>query len=365
MLWRISPGTVRAPADPAAALSRAAAPLQAQPLKPRVQDCDRLAAHPLDPQRTAPGVLIEQIDRDRAAAACEAAVGLEPTNARLWFEWARVLDAGGLDSQAFERYRRAAELDSVAAMANFGLMLLDGRGVDRADVDGAVGWIRRAAERNSPPAQVSLGSLYADGRGVPQDAAEAARWYRRAAEAGDPSGQNALAWMLEDGSGVPKDEDEAERLYRLAVGQNFPDAMNNLAWFLYARNRAPEEARELATRAFASQPDNPAFADTLAAILIRQGFPAEARRFDFAVAQEPNNPGYHSAAATRQWGVERRDDRARCRSRARRAHPVRRPGAAGVAGKSSRPCARPSKQRSREVSGAHAAPSPSGPTPAS
>ena len=143
----------------------------------------------------------------------------------------------------------------------------------------------------------------------PQDAAEAARWYRRAAEAGDPSGQNALAWMLEDGSGVPKDEDEAERLYRLAVGQNFPDAMNNLAWFLYARNRAPEEARELATRAFAAQPDNPAFADTLAAILIRQGFPAESMALvDFAAAQEPNNPDYHERRGDALWGVERRDD---------------------------------------------------------
>jgi TPR repeat protein len=272
-------------------------------------ECDQLAAHPLDPQRTAPGVLIEQIDQRRAAAACEAAVALEPANARLWFEWARVLDAAGLDTQAFERYRRAAELDSVAAMANLGLMLLDGRGIDAVDIPGAVTWIRRAAERDYPPAQVSLGSLYADGRGVAEDAAAAARWYRRAAEAGDPSGQNALAWMLEEGSGVPKDDDEAERFYRLSVAQNFPDAMNNLAWFLYTRQRSPEEARDLATRAFAAQPDNPAFADTLAAILIRTGFPAESMALvDFAVAQEPNNPDYHERRGDALWGVERRDD---------------------------------------------------------
>jgi TPR repeat protein len=254
-------------------------------------------------------VLIEQIDRDRAVAACEAAVALEPNNGRLWFEWARALDAGGADTQAFEHYRRAAELDSIAAMANFGLMLLDGRGVDTADIPGAVTWIRRAAERNYPPAQVSLGSLYADGRGVAQDAAEAARWYRRAAEAGDPSGQNALAWALESGSGVTQDDDEAERFYRLAVAQNFPDAMNNLAWFLYARNRALDEARDLATRAFAAQPDNPAFADTLAAILIHQGFPEESMALvDFAVAQEPNNPDYHERRGDALWGVERRDE---------------------------------------------------------
>jgi len=289
-----------------AALGLGAAAL-AQPTPAAV--CDQLAAHPLDPQRTAPGVLIEQMDHARAAAACEAAVALEPANARLWFEWARALDAGGLDSQAFERYRRAAELGSVAAMANFGLMLLDGRGVDTADLPGAVEWIRRAAERGYSPAQVSLGSLYADGRGMPQDPAEAARWYRRAAEAGDPSGQNALAWALEEGNGVEKDEDEAERFYRLAVEQNFPDAMNNLAWFLYARQRGMDEARGLATRAFEAQPDNPAFADTLAAILIRQGFPAEAMVLvDFAVAQEPNNPDYHERRGDALWGVERRAD---------------------------------------------------------
>jgi TPR repeat protein len=194
-------------------------------------------------------------------------------------------------------------------MANLGLMLLDGRGVDAPDIPGAVTWIRRAAERNYSPAQVSLGSLYADGRGVAADAAEAARWYRRAAEAGDPSGQNALAWMLEEGNGVDKDEDEAERLYRLAAEQGFPDAMNNLAWFLYARQRALDEARALATRAFEAQPDNPAYADTLAAILIRQGFPAESMVLvDFAVAQEPDNPDYHERRGDALWGVERRDD---------------------------------------------------------
>src|SRR5262249_34879167 len=114
---------------------------------------------------------------------------------------------------------------------------------------------------------------------------------------------------LESGSGVTEDDDEAERFYRLAVAQNFADAMNNLAWFLYARNRALDEARDLATRAFAAQPDNPAFADTLAGILIHQGCPEESMALvDFAVAQEPNNPDYHERRGDALWGVERRDD---------------------------------------------------------
>ncbi len=283
----------------------AAAPIQAGP----IADCDRLAAHPLDPdRRAAAGVMIEAIDPAAALAACEAATAAEPATARLWFQWARALEAAGREGDAAERYQRAAGLGSVAAMANFGLMLIEGRGVS-ADLPAGIDWIRRAADRAYPPAQVSLGSLHEDGRGVPRDDAEAARWYRRAADAGDPSGQNAIAWMLELGRGVPQDEAEAERYYRLSAAQNYAEALNNLAWFLNARGREPEEARALATRAFEAQPDNPAFADTLAAVLINQGYPAEALPLaEFATEQEPGNAEYHERRGDALWGVERGAD---------------------------------------------------------
>ena len=301
----------------AAALARAAAaqaPAQA-PVPPPPQaagpaaECDRLAAHPLDPERTVPrGVMIDAIDQSAALAACSAAAEAAPAVARLWFQWARALEAAGRDGDAAQRYERAAGLGSVAAMANYGLMLIEGRGAPE-NLQGGIEWIRRAADRNYPPAQVSLGSLTEDGRGVAQDIAEAARWYRRAAEAGDPSGQNAIAWMLEQGRGVERDEEEAERFYRLAAGQNYAEAMNNLAWFLNARGRNPDEARTLATRAFEAQPDNPAFADTLAAVLIRQGYPAEALPLaEFAAEQEPDNAEYHERRGDALWGVERAAD---------------------------------------------------------
>ncbi|MBL8836815.1 MAG: tetratricopeptide repeat protein [Alphaproteobacteria bacterium] len=285
----------------------AAAPAQA-PTGPAA-DCDRLAAHPLDPdRRAAAGVMMEAIDPAAALAACEAATAAEPAAARLWFQWARALEAAGRDADAAERYRRAAQFGSVAAMSNLGLMLMEGRGV-ATDVPAGIEWIRRAAERAYPPAQVSLGSLHEDGRFLQRSDAEAARWYRSAADAGDPSGQNAIAWMLEQGRGVARDEAEAERYYRLAAEQNYAEALNNLAWFLNARGREPEEARAFATRAFEAQPDNPAFADTLAAVLIDQGYPAEALPLaQFAAEQEPGNAEYHERRGDALWGIERGAD---------------------------------------------------------
>ncbi len=72
-------------------------------------ECDRLAAHPDDPFRVAPGVERAQIDLPVATAACERAVAAAPGNARARYQLARILFYSGQNLRAVAEMRRAAE----------------------------------------------------------------------------------------------------------------------------------------------------------------------------------------------------------------------------------------------------------------
>ena len=94
--------------------------------------------------------------------------------------------------KAVEEYRLAAEEDEdSSAMYGLGLMLINGKGVDR-DVAGAVKWFQKAAELDNDEAQFILAELYADGRGVPRDPGKAMELYRQAAALGHEAAKERL-----------------------------------------------------------------------------------------------------------------------------------------------------------------------------
>ena len=91
---------------------------------------------------------------------------------------------GHSDTEAVERYRKAAEQGNAIAQFNLGVMYEQGRGVGQSDTK-AVAWFRQAAEQGYAYAQFNLGFMYEEGRGVGQSDAEAVAWYRKAAEQGN------------------------------------------------------------------------------------------------------------------------------------------------------------------------------------
>jgi hypothetical protein len=91
---------------------------------------------------------------------------------------------GQSDTEAVERYRKAAEQGNAIAQFNLGVMYEQGRGVGQSDTK-AVAWFRKAAEQGYAYAQFNLGFMYEEGRGVGQSDAEAVAWYRKAAEQGN------------------------------------------------------------------------------------------------------------------------------------------------------------------------------------
>ncbi len=92
-----------------------------------VTECDRLASHPEDPQRVAPGVAREAIDIPQALAVCAKAVAEDPANARLRYQLARLLFYGNQTSEAMREMRRSADDGHAQAQFVFGTFITRNR----------------------------------------------------------------------------------------------------------------------------------------------------------------------------------------------------------------------------------------------
>jgi TPR repeat protein len=192
--------------------------------------CDRQAADPLDPGRSAPGVPAEHLEAEAAVSACGAAVAATPELPRLRYQLGRVLlrraelqqvegyrvqslqHVGGsiihintFDSEqaayasrrAREALRTAAEAGYPAAMRALGGELVAGQFKgERAE---GLEWLRRALAAGDLVAASQLAALQFEGEVLPQDYAEAERLARRASVSGDPSAHALIARIAELG----------------------------------------------------------------------------------------------------------------------------------------------------------------------
>jgi len=147
------------------------------------QECDRLAAQPLDPHKVGVGVKWSALDAPRAIAACQSAVQQFSNSPRLQYQYGRALSKNRQYQDSDKWFRRAANQGYVAAQHALGIQYLEGEGVPK-DVAIAVSWYRLAADQGYAAAQHALGRHYSKGEGVPKDAAVAVTWYRLAADQG-------------------------------------------------------------------------------------------------------------------------------------------------------------------------------------
>jgi TPR repeat protein len=98
-----------------------------------IEDCDRLAAHPSDPDKVGKGVLQKDVDKPAAIKVCGEAVKMEPNNPRLNYQFGRVNFYNGDAKTAIPYLRKAADLGHEQAQFVLGLIERNGSGVDPAD----------------------------------------------------------------------------------------------------------------------------------------------------------------------------------------------------------------------------------------
>ncbi|MET0546231.1 MAG: tetratricopeptide repeat protein [Caulobacterales bacterium] len=101
--------------------------------------------------------------------------------------------------------RRAADSGDAEAAYALAIMEMNGDGIPENDVRGLLD-LKRAADKDHPAAMADYGLLVYQGKaGKPPSTSDAAIWFERSAKAGDPEGQFLYAYSLAKGEGVGRD----------------------------------------------------------------------------------------------------------------------------------------------------------------
>jgi len=168
-------------------------------------ECDRLAAHPSDPDRITDGVPSGAVRGWNQAAidACRAAVKVDPANARLRYQLGRALFYSGQQSEAVGHLQLAAERRHRQAQFVLGLLYTDGvPDALEQDVCRALALWQDAAGRDHFAARVALGRDFARGIYGPcpnrPDVAQVDAWLASArSESRDYYQQLLIDWSRE------------------------------------------------------------------------------------------------------------------------------------------------------------------------
>lgn len=224
-----------------------------------VNECDTLAAEPLDVQAVADGKLPNDIDVPKALTACKAAVSEHPDVARFKYQYARALYAEGDFKEALAELNAASGQGHVRASYLLGRLYQFGAAVERdpkrsiplyetgakrgdpysqyalgralviglgskPDVERGMALVTQAAESGHTYAMNMLGGEYLSGDHVTKDEARALKFITESADRNDVYGMVLLGVLYRDGTGVQKDPARAADLFERARAQGHPYA---------------------------------------------------------------------------------------------------------------------------------------------
>ena len=213
-----------------------------------VNECDTLAAEPLDVQAVSDGVLPNEIDVPRALSACKAAVVQHPDVARFKYQYGRALYANGDFDMALTELNAANTAGHLRAGYLLGRLYQVGAAVERNPTR-AIPLFEAAAQRGDPYSQYSLGRALVEGRGATVDVTRGVSLLAAAAESGHTYALNQLGWEYHTGDHVAKDDSRALRFFTQSVAREDIYGMVNLG-ILYRDGAGVENDTSRATEQF-------------------------------------------------------------------------------------------------------------------
>jgi TPR repeat protein len=205
--------------------------------------CDRLAAHPDDPDKPADvkGSLdIAAPDVATALEACKIAAAAPDAPRRVLFELGRAYEFNRQPAEAARAYRKAVEAGSTSAMVGLGALYARGAGA-KMNAAEARKLFERAAAAGDPLGMTNLGSMYGAGVGVAVDFAKARSWFAKAAAASSAEAMFQLGLMTQDGDGGSKDDVAAKALFEKAASLDHGGALERLGAYAEAGRAGPKD----------------------------------------------------------------------------------------------------------------------------
>ena len=192
-----------------------------------VNDCDRLAAEPLDVQAVTEGVLPNEIDVPAALKACRKAVDAYPDVARFKYQFARALYADGQFDEAISNLRSAYEQGHVRAGELLGRIYQLGL-LGKPDPAKAVPLFEAGAKKGDPYAQYSLAKALIYGKGTKPDVERGMKLLVSAAESGHTYAMNQLGYEYRNGAHTKADPKRALTFFEKSVARQDVWGMLNL-----------------------------------------------------------------------------------------------------------------------------------------
>lgn len=242
-----------------------------------VNDCDRLAAEPLDIQAVTEGVFPNAIDVPAALKACRKAVADYPDIARFKYQYARALYADGQFDKAVDNLRDAYREGHVRAGELLGRIYQLGVQGPR-DPAKAIALFQAGAKKGDPYAQYSLAKALIYGVGTKPDVERGMKLLVSAAESGHTYAMNQLGYEYRYGTHTKADPKRALTFFEKSVSRQDVWGMLNLG-LLYRDGIGVEKDPGKAMQLFeeADKGGQPAAA-TLIALMMQdegKGTPAE------------------------------------------------------------------------------------------
>lgn len=198
-------------------------------IKPFVLDCDIEAGEPLDLQGVTAGKLPNEIDPDRAIAACEDAMRSYPEAGRFVYQMGRAKLAKRQTSEAIQLFKQALDMGHVRSAYQLGYLAQRGLG-RKQDLAEANGYFRYSAEYGDPYGMLAYGKNLVFGRGIAADEAAGVPYLNRAVEMGHTYAMNELGSMYYSGRAVAKNPARGVRFFEAALARGDIYAMNNLGY---------------------------------------------------------------------------------------------------------------------------------------
>lgn len=129
-----------------------------------ITQCDRLAAHPEDPDHLGVGLPTKQVNLPKALAECGREVKKQPDNARIRYQYARALAYSGKWAEAAPEMKKAADAGYRQAQFVYGLFVDRKRDGAPHDVCIAEEYWLKAARSGRQHARVLYVDEYLDGK---------------------------------------------------------------------------------------------------------------------------------------------------------------------------------------------------------
>lgn len=101
-----------------------------------INECDKLAAHPAntDNPTNVKGVYWETLNAQAAITACKKALIFDSKNARFLYQLGRAYNKADNQSQAFNYYKKSADLDYPPAIHQLADYYSDGSAVEMSEI---------------------------------------------------------------------------------------------------------------------------------------------------------------------------------------------------------------------------------------